>query len=170
MSSSKPPKTISHPELPGTLPVNKNQQIVIIKKTETSREIRQLRMFKAILIIMITFFICRLPTWIYLLYKLFNVANTNLHWVLQYIFGILSIFNCVLNPLLYTFLTETMHCSFVFLDKLKKIRFVWSKKKCATENQRDADTETGFNPVNNAELRNKFYCSEDLKVKLARLD
>lgn len=91
------------------------------KKQKTSREIRQMRMFKVIIAIMITFFICRLPTWIFLLYKLFNVANTNFHWMLQYCLGLLSITNCVLNPLLYTFLTETIQYSFVFLTKVRMI-------------------------------------------------
>lgn len=91
------------------------------KKQKTSREIRQLRMFKVIIVIMITFFVCRLPTWIFLLYKLFNVSSTNLHWMLQYCFGMLSITNCVLNPLLYTFLTETIQYSFVFATKIKTI-------------------------------------------------
>lgn len=85
------------------------------KKQKTSRELRQLRMFKVIIVIMITFFVCRLPTWIFLLYKLFNVSNTNVHWMLQYCLGLLSITNCVLNPLLYTFLTET----FTFASKVK---------------------------------------------------
>lgn len=91
------------------------------KRPKTSREIRQLRMFKVIILIMITFFVCRLPTWIFLLYKLFNIANTNFHWMLQYSLGLLSITNCVLNPLLYTFLTETIQYSFVFVSKAKTI-------------------------------------------------
>lgn len=93
------------------------------KKQKTSREIRQLRMFKVIIVIMITFFVCRLPTWIFLLYKLFNVADTNFHWMLQYCLGLLSITNCVLNPLLYTFLSETIQYSCLFVTKLKRI---WS--------------------------------------------
>ncbi|KAJ6645964.1 Cholecystokinin receptor [Pseudolycoriella hygida] len=89
------------------------------KRPKTSREIRQMRMFKVIIVIMITFFVCRLPTWMFLLYKLFHVANTNLHWMLQYCLGLLSITNCVLNPLLYTFLTETIQYSFFFATKIK---------------------------------------------------
>lgn len=85
----------------------------------TRREIRQLRMFVAILILMLTFLVCRLPTWIFLLYKLYNPAKTNSLWMLQYIFGLLSVTNCVLNPLLYTFLTETMQFSFRFIDRLR---------------------------------------------------
>lgn len=97
----------------------------IIAKTEsqsspeTRREIRQLRMFIAILVLMLTFLICRLPTWIFLLYKLYNPAKTNSLWMLHYCLGLLSITNCVLNPLLYTFLTETITFSFRFIDRLR---------------------------------------------------
>lgn len=89
-----------------------------VKKAKTNREIRQLRMFRVIVLLMLSFFICRLPTWIYLIYKLNYAANTNLHWVLHYSFGFLSIFNCVLNPFLYTFLSNSIHCSSMCLDRL----------------------------------------------------
>lgn len=89
-----------------------------VKKAKTNREIRQLRMFRVIVLLMLSFFMCRLPTWIYLIYKLYNDANTNLHWMLHYSFGFLSIFNCVLNPFLYTFLSNSIQCSSVCLDRL----------------------------------------------------
>lgn len=101
----------------------------IIGKTElkssttaprTRRDIRQLRMFIAILVLMLTFLICRLPTWIFLLYKLYNPAKTNSLWMLHYCLGLLSITNCVLNPLLYTFLTESIQFSFGFFDRLRR--------------------------------------------------
>lgn len=85
----------------------------------TRREIRQLRMFIAVLVLMLTFLICRLPTWIFLLYKLYNPAKTNSLWMLHYSLGLLSITNCVLNPLLYTFLTETIQFSFRFIDRIQ---------------------------------------------------
>lgn len=106
------------------------------KKPKTSREIRQLRMFKVVIVLMITFFVCRLPTWIFLLYKFFNVANTNFHWMLQYSFGLLSITNCVLNPFLYTFLTETIQYSFIFVSKMKNI----ASKSYYCFQQRSSDT------------------------------
>ncbi|KAL9702391.1 hypothetical protein quinque_005909 [Culex quinquefasciatus] len=75
------------------------------------RKRRQLRMFKAIVFIIAVFFCCRLPMWVYLLVKLHGVANTNSHWVLHYTFGIMAMVNCVLNPLIYTFLSETIKFS-----------------------------------------------------------
>lgn len=73
------------------------------------RKKRQIQMFKAILAIMLTFFICRLPQWIFTLVKM-NVANpSTLSWfIANYTLGILSLTNCALNPLLYTFLNETL--------------------------------------------------------------
>lgn len=75
---------------------------------KSSREIRQLRIFRVILCLMLTFLVCRLPTWCYLLYTLYNTANRSEQWLLQYSFGVLSLCSCVLNPLLYTFLKETI--------------------------------------------------------------
>lgn len=72
------------------------------------RQRRQMRMFKVILVLMSVFICCRLPNWIFLLYKLSNVASGRLNWLLLYSFGALGLLNCMLNPLLYTFLGETI--------------------------------------------------------------
>lgn len=77
-------------------------------KINSARKKRHIRMFKAVIILMVVFFVCRLPTWIYLLVKLHITANSNIHWLLHYCFGLLSILNCFLNPFLYTFLAETI--------------------------------------------------------------
>ncbi|XP_053685972.1 alpha-2A adrenergic receptor [Sabethes cyaneus] len=82
-----------------------------------SRKQRQLRMFKAIVFIMTVFLVCRLPNWIYLLIKMHGIAVTNLYWILHYSFGIMAMLNCVLNPLIYTFLSETIKMT-VFLKAL----------------------------------------------------
>lgn len=140
-------------------------------RIRSSREIRQLRMFRVILILITTFLVCRLPTWIYLLYKLENVANTNMHWILQYVFGILSIFNCVLNPFMYTFLMETIHCSFAIFDRITKVlrcRKCCGRKEVVDEPMVGMPNESGR--VEIVEQGPKFYCSEDRKVKVARLD
>lgn len=99
----------------------KRSRMELCKKTKTSREIRNLRMFTAILLLMSAFLICRLPTWFFLLYKLYYSATSNLSWILNYTFGLLSLFNCVLNPLLYTFLTETIQFSCRFINRVQQI-------------------------------------------------
>ncbi|XP_058829362.1 alpha-2A adrenergic receptor [Topomyia yanbarensis] len=82
-----------------------------------SRKQRQLRMFKAIVFIMAVFLVCRLPHWIFLLIKMHGLAATNVYWLLHYSFGIIAMINCVLNPLIYTFLIETIKFT-VFLKTI----------------------------------------------------
>lgn len=65
-------------------------------------------MFKVIIVIMMTFFVCRLPTWIFLLIKLNKDLTDSSSWVVHFSFGMLSLANCAINPFLYTFLTETI--------------------------------------------------------------
>uniref|UniRef100_A0A182N2R7 G-protein coupled receptors family 1 profile domain-containing protein n=1 Tax=Anopheles dirus TaxID=7168 RepID=A0A182N2R7_9DIPT len=74
----------------------------------SNRRRRQVHMFKAIVVLMLVFFVCRLPMWVFLLVKMVGEANTSTYWNLHYSFGILAMVNAVLNPLMYTFLTETI--------------------------------------------------------------
>uniref|UniRef100_A0A182PMW2 G-protein coupled receptors family 1 profile domain-containing protein n=1 Tax=Anopheles epiroticus TaxID=199890 RepID=A0A182PMW2_9DIPT len=74
----------------------------------SNRRRRQIHMFKAIVMLMLVFFVCRLPMWVFLLIKMIGDANTSAYWNLHYSFGILAMVNAVLNPLMYTFLTETI--------------------------------------------------------------
>lgn len=78
-----------------------------ITKTNERKQ-RQIRMFKVIIVLMAVFFICRLPTWIFVLYKMNNSANKSYHWIFQYAFGVVGLTNCMLNPFMYTFLSETI--------------------------------------------------------------
>lgn len=162
----------------GVLPHRKHPS-TSSQTVRTNREIRQIRMFKAIMTIMITFFVCRLPTWIFLLFKLYNVANSNFHWMLQYTFGMLSIFNCVLNPLLYTYLTETIQCSSLFVDTVKKMYICGCRSNEGSHHQEPVQNTTTI-AARDAEGHNidketadsgarQFYCSEDSKTKMARL-
>lgn len=91
------------------------------QRLKTCREIRQMRMFKAVLALMIIFLVCRMPTWIYLLVKLYRVSSSNMMWMLHFSLGMLSVMSCVLNPFLYTFLMETIQYSNRFLDFVKRI-------------------------------------------------
>lgn len=101
------PPRVPPPPPPPQHPTNSSAQA-------NTRMKRQLRMFKAIVFIMSVFFLCRLPTWIFLLIKLHGTANTSVFWILHYTFGIMAMMNCVLNPLIYTFLGETIKVT-VFL-------------------------------------------------------
>lgn len=98
--------------------ISSKQTVFTVQQTSTAqpnnethrseRQRRQLRMFKVILVLMSVFICCRLPTWTFLLYKLSNEISGRLNWLLLYSFGAMGILNCTLNPLLYTFLGETI--------------------------------------------------------------
>lgn len=75
------------------------------------RQRRQMRMFKVIMCLMLVFIMCRLPNWIFMLYKLNNTITGRINWMLYYGFGLTGLLNCMLNPLLYTFLGETIRIS-----------------------------------------------------------
>jgi hypothetical protein len=82
------------------------QQILTTRRIK--RRQRQVRMFKVILTLMVLFCVCRMPAWIFLLYKLGVEKETSIHWLLSNIFGLGILMNCMLNPFLYTFLSETI--------------------------------------------------------------
>lgn len=109
-------------------PLHINRSCYQMRKLKTCREIRQMRMFKAILVLMFVFLICRLPIWIFLLVKLYNVASSNMMWMLHFCFGLLSIVNCVLNPFLYTFLIETIQFSSRFIHCVKRVICFFNSK------------------------------------------
>ncbi|CRL05729.1 CLUMA_CG018758, isoform A [Clunio marinus] len=85
-----------------------------ISARRAERRQRQVRMFKVILVLMAVFFVCRLPNWIYTLYKLGNIVQDNFFWVVNYALGIVVMANCMLNPFLYTFLSETIRLTTIF--------------------------------------------------------
>lgn len=72
------------------------------------RQRRQMRMFKVILVIMCVFIMLRLPTWLFLLYKLNFRVEARIQWLINYSLSIVGIMNSSANPFLYTFLSETI--------------------------------------------------------------
>lgn len=100
-------------------------------------------MFKVILALMLVFFFCRLPNWVYVLYKLSNDAQGNIFWVTSYGFGLLMMANCMLNPFLYTFLSETIRLT-TFLAGIICGLFSPCTKLCKRENTRSVEQKDGF--------------------------
>lgn len=76
--------------------------------SKNHREARHIRMFKVIICLMAIFLICRLPQWIFLMVKFYANINMVQMWLIQYSLGTFSLFNCVLNPFMYAFLSETL--------------------------------------------------------------
>jgi hypothetical protein len=109
----QPAQTITTTITTSTNSSSSDEQQPQVKAPEASassieRKRRQVRLFKVIVLLMAVFFICRMPSWVYTLYKLNNDSDSNLEWILSYSFGILTLINCALNPYLYTFLSETI--------------------------------------------------------------
>ena len=87
----------------------------------------QIRMLKVITLLIAVCLICRLPHWIYVLYKLSNLTTNN-YFILYYNFGILILMNCSINPFLYTFLSETNRFKTLLLDSIVSIFCICRKK------------------------------------------
>jgi 7 transmembrane receptor (rhodopsin family) len=96
------------------------------------RKQRQLRMVKVIVVIMTIFFICRLPNWAFLLVKLKVRLVGTIYWVIHYLLGILSMASCLLNPFVYTFLSETIQFTSLMANVCRKLCF-WKCKSKRTD-------------------------------------
>ncbi|XP_037952678.1 uncharacterized protein LOC119683139 [Teleopsis dalmanni] len=83
-----------------------------------TRESRHIRMFTIILIMMGIFMTFRLPAWIFLIMRIYGDYVTKVDWILYFSFGIMNLTSCVLNPLFYTFLAETIQYFMFFKTKL----------------------------------------------------
>ncbi|XP_016928245.3 gastrin/cholecystokinin type B receptor [Drosophila suzukii] len=81
------------------------------KKTTAAalaREARHRRMVVVVLLMMAVFICLRLPAWVFLIMRLFGTYSEPIDWLLYFSFGILNLFSCALNPIFYTFLTQTI--------------------------------------------------------------
>lgn len=137
-SSKQPVFTIRPPAMTGTAQPHSAEP----RRGEHQRRLRQMRMFKVILVLMSVFIICRLPNWGFLVYKLSHKVSNRLNWLLVYSFGIMGLLNCMLNPLLYTFLSETIRVtSFVESACCKLCKLFWRTQK---EESHYANNQTLF--------------------------
>lgn len=96
----------------------------VVKKTKNQdiQVERKMRAFKIILVLMFVFILLRLPFWIFFNVTLaYILPNRELSWNLHYTLQLLTITNCALNPLLYTFLNQTMYVLRIVNDFVCKI-------------------------------------------------
>lgn len=119
-----------------------SQPNIEIRRNERHRRCRQMRMFKVILILMTVFVLCRLPNWIFLLYKLSHKVSGRLNWLLLYSFAVMGLLNCMLNPLLYTFLGETIRITSRIRSGCYKLCKICRRSKKATSHY--ANNQTMF--------------------------
>ncbi|XP_018563491.1 QRFP-like peptide receptor [Anoplophora glabripennis] len=94
---------------------------LIVKKVKNVQVERKIRTFKIVLVLMITFITCRLPYWCFYVIKLLSILKGDLVWNLNFALTALNMINSVLNPLLYTFLSQTIHAWKLINDFICKI-------------------------------------------------
>ncbi|KAH8297494.1 hypothetical protein KR044_013236, partial [Drosophila immigrans] len=84
------------------------------------RVARHRRMVHVVILMMAAFMCLRLPAWIFLILRLYGMFSSPVEWLLYFSFGLLNLTSSALNPIFYTFLTQTLRC----LAKLKqKLRY-----------------------------------------------
>lgn len=100
------PFALDNTPLPPKSPVNAPG-----KKTTAAalaREARHRKMVVVVLLMMAVFICLRLPAWVFLIMRLYGSYSEPIDWLLYFSFGILNLFSCALNPIFYTFLTQTI--------------------------------------------------------------
>jgi hypothetical protein len=97
-------------------------------------------MVKVIVVIMTIFFICRLPNWAFLLIKLKVRLVGNIYWIIHYLLGILSMASCLLNPFVYTFLSETIQFTSFMGNVCRKLCFCKCKSNKAGDDVKVPDS------------------------------
>ncbi|BFG05663.1 uncharacterized protein DMAD_04350 [Drosophila madeirensis] len=86
-----------------------------------AREARHRRMVVVVILMMAVFICLRLPAWIFLIMRLYGSYSDPVDWLLYFSFGILNLLSCALNPLFYTFLTQTIRTVSLLKQKTRDI-------------------------------------------------
>lgn len=81
---------------------------------------RKVRTFKVVILLLLSFILCRLPYWIFYIIRLASSYSSNAMWITHFILISLSILNCALNPLLYNFLNESITVCELFSHFIRK--------------------------------------------------
>ncbi|XP_017007914.2 gastrin/cholecystokinin type B receptor [Drosophila takahashii] len=84
-----------------------------------AREARHRRMVVVVLLMMAVFICLRLPAWVFLIMRLYGSYSEPIDWLLYFSFGILNLFSCALNPIFYTFLTQTIRTVSLVKQKVR---------------------------------------------------
>ncbi|XP_050295591.1 somatostatin receptor type 3-like [Anthonomus grandis grandis] len=96
-----------------------------IKKKNVQME-RKVRSFKIVVSLIVAFIGCRLPYWMLMLYQQVNLGdNVNIMWNIRFCCIAVYLFNCLLNPFLYTFLNFTIVFSRKFSNIVTTICCCW---------------------------------------------
>ncbi|XP_044317916.1 gastrin/cholecystokinin type B receptor [Drosophila rhopaloa] len=84
-----------------------------------AREARHRKMVVVVILMMAVFICLRLPAWVFLIMRLFGSYSEPIDWLLYFSFGILNLFSCALNPIFYTFLTQTIRTVSLVKQKVR---------------------------------------------------
>lgn len=82
---------------------------------------RKVRTFKVVIVLLLSFVLCRLPYWIFYIIRLATNMTSHSIWTLHFSFISLSILNCTLNPMLYNFLNESITIFQLFSHFIGKV-------------------------------------------------
>ncbi|XP_030756668.1 somatostatin receptor type 5-like isoform X2 [Sitophilus oryzae] len=139
----------------------------IMKKRNLQME-RKMRTFKIVVVLIFAFIGCRMPHWLFMLYNLLKEVPASIAWNLRFSFIALNLFNCVLNPFLYTYLGQTIYIFRKINDFMCKICCCC----CSNAEFEDYETGQGFMDYrqneNNGNQQNKMVNkSADVKVTFA---
>ncbi|XP_049799961.1 gastrin/cholecystokinin type B receptor-like [Schistocerca nitens] len=84
------------------------QRAPTAKKT-SPHTVRNIRSFRRIIVMMVLFFVCRLPNWLFnIVHDAAGTGDKYAWWLARYGVNLLALFNSVVNPLLYCFFNETL--------------------------------------------------------------
>lgn len=97
-----------------------NSQVSILKKKNVQVE-KKIRTFRIVIVLMTCFVVCRLPYWVFYAVRLIIKVGGHAGWNAVFALLALNLMNCVLDPLLYTFLNETVNTFKIFNDFVCKI-------------------------------------------------
>lgn len=77
--------------------------------------------FRVVIVLLLSFILCRLPYWIFYILRLALKFSSNTTWVIHFLFISLSILNSAVNPLLYNFLNESITFFEILSHCFKKV-------------------------------------------------
>ncbi|XP_074040840.1 probable G-protein coupled receptor No18 [Leptinotarsa decemlineata] len=92
-----------------------------LKKTRSIHVERKIRTFRIVLVLMISFAVCRLPYCIYYIIRLVGTETSKASWNINFALVALNLLSCALNPLLYPFQNETINAIKVISDFVFKV-------------------------------------------------
>ncbi|KAG5877974.1 hypothetical protein JTB14_032235 [Gonioctena quinquepunctata] len=92
-----------------------------MKKGRNIHVERKIRTFRIVLVLMVSFAFCRLPYWCYYILRLVGTQTSETSWNVNFTLIALNLLNCALNPLLYTFLNETINVIKMINDFMCKV-------------------------------------------------